>query len=32
MDFTFIDASTLSTDETLSKFQARISKFPGMDF
>jgi len=32
MDFTFIDAPTHSTDETLSKFQARISKFSGTDF
>jgi len=29
MDFTFIDAPTHSTDETLSKFQARISEFSG---
>jgi len=29
MDFTFIDAPTHSTGETLSKFQARISEFSG---
>ena len=32
MDLTFIDASTYSTDDTLSKFQARISEFLGTDF
>jgi len=27
-----VDAPTHSTDETLSKFQAQISEFSGMDF
>jgi len=32
MDFTFIHAPTQSTDETLSKFQERISEALGTDF